>query len=95
MAGAGLAWKVVGAAATITAGIAARKIVTATWTAATGKEPPTNPEAPGVDWQEAVAWAAISGVVVALARLAAAKKAAEYWERSTGNLPPGLEEVDA
>lgn len=93
MAGAGLAWKVLGTGATVVAGIAAKKVLTTSWKAATGKEPPANPQTPGVDWAEALAWAALSGVTIALARLIAMKKAAEYWERSTGNLPPGLAET--
>lgn len=95
MAGAGLAWKVIGTGATVVAGVAARKVATTTWKVTTGKEPPANPEDPDVTWQEAAAWAVLSGIVVGLARLVATKKSAQFWKRSTGKLPPNMEKVTA
>ena len=71
---------------------AARKLLAALWKAASGKEPPANPEHPEVTWTEAVSWAVVSGAVIGLARLAAQKKVAQSWHRSTGALPPGLKE---
>ncbi|MGN6333433.1 MAG: DUF4235 domain-containing protein [Motilibacteraceae bacterium] len=93
MAGGGLLWKVVGTGAAVGAGIAARKGITATWHAAMGTPPPTNPEDPDVTWQEAVGWAVLSGAAVGVARLLATRKAADYWRRSTGSLPKGLQSV--
>jgi len=71
---------------------AARKFLRVVWKAASGKEPPTNPEHPEVTWPEAVSWAVLSGAVVGVARLFAQKKIAITWHRSTGELPPGLRE---
>jgi hypothetical protein len=90
-AGAKLGWKVFGGLAGVTAAVAARKAVSATWKATTGKEPPDTPESPRTSWREAVGWAVVSGTVVALARLAATRSAAATWARSTGSLPPGFE----
>jgi hypothetical protein len=93
MAGAGLAWRVIGIGSAITAGIAARKLTTTTWKIATGNDPPANPQSPDTTWREALSWAVASGAIVGIARLLAARKAAEYWQRSTGKLPPGMEKV--
>jgi Protein of unknown function (DUF4235) len=71
---------------------AARKLVAVVWRAASGKEPPANPEHPEVTWPEAISWAVLSGALVGVARLAAQKKVASSWHRSTGALPPGLRE---
>lgn len=71
---------------------AARKLLTTVWKAASGKEPPSNPEHPEVTWPEAISWAVLSGAIVGVARLAAQKKVAASWHRSTGVLPPGLRE---
>jgi hypothetical protein len=71
---------------------AARKMLALVWKAASGKEPPANPEHPEVAWSEAVSWAVLSGAVVGVARLAAQKKVAASWHRSTGSLPPTLAE---
>jgi hypothetical protein len=69
---------------------AARKVLRLVWKAASGKEPPANPEHPEVTWPEAVSWAVLSGAVVGVARLAAQKKVASTWHRSTGSLPPTM-----
>ena len=44
----------------------ARKILTIGWKAATGKEPPANPEHPDVTWGEAASWAIASSQVSGL-----------------------------
>lgn len=93
--GAAVAWKVIGIAGTVAAGIAARKTLTTTWKAAMGDLPPANPAAPDTSWTEAVAWAIASGAVVGVARLVATRKLAGYWQKSTGSLPPGMETVSA
>lgn len=91
--GAGMAWKVLGLGAAVSAGVAARKGITTTWKLAMGGPPPVNPEDPDTSWQEAVAWAVLSGAAVGVARLLATRKLANYWKRSTGALPPGMESV--
>jgi hypothetical protein len=88
-----VSWKVLGGAAAVLSGIAARKILDTGWQAATGKAPPNNPEHPDTEWVEAIAWAAVSGALIGLARMVAARKAASYYRESTGHLPPKLEEV--
>ncbi|GAA4352335.1 DUF4235 domain-containing protein [Angustibacter luteus] len=86
-------WKIMGSAAAIVSGIAAKKILNAGWKAATGGEPPANPEHPDTSWAEAVGWAAASGALIGVARMLAARQAAAYYRHSTGHLPPKLEEV--
>jgi hypothetical protein len=94
MASGSKAYSLLGLAATVVATMAARKGMTAVWKLATGKQPPSNPEHPGVSMGEAVAWAAASGVAVGLARMLAGRKAADYYKRTTGRLPDNLEDVE-
>ena len=63
--------RVVYAAATMGAAFAARKVLIAAWTKATGKKPPTNPEDPRVALAEALTWSALVGVTVAAVRVIA------------------------
>jgi hypothetical protein len=95
MAGPGskLGWRVLAALSAVLAAAAARQLIESTWTTATGKHPPANPENPDTTWAEAVGWAVASGAAVGIARLLATRKAANYWRNSTGELPPGMEEV--
>jgi len=86
------AYKLLTLLASVLGAVVARKTLTLAWKAASGKEPPANPEHPAVTWPEAISWAVVSGAVVGVARLAAHKKIAASWHRSTGSLPPGLEE---
>ncbi|HEY8620729.1 MAG TPA: DUF4235 domain-containing protein [Dermatophilaceae bacterium] len=88
-----LVWKVLGTGAAIGAGVVARKLVTRGWTAATGKEPPANPEDPQVSWPEAVGWAVASGAFVGVARLLATRKAAAYYTKSAGHPPKRLQQA--
>ena len=91
----GTAYKILALLASLLGAMVARKTVRFAWKAASGKEPPANPEHPEVTWPEAVGWAVVSGAVVGLARLVAQKKVAASWHRSTGSLPPGMEETAA
>ena len=86
-----LAWKIIGTGSAVLAAAAAQKGLAAVWRLATGDDPPTIPEDPDTDWQEAVAWAVISGAVIGVARLAATRRAAHYYMRSTGELPKALQ----
>ena len=88
-----LIWKVLGTSAAVFAAVVAKKLVTTGWTAATGKEPPANPEDPEVSWPEAIGWAVASGAVVGVARLLATRKAAAYYAKSAGHPPKGLQTV--
>jgi hypothetical protein len=88
-------YKLMALVASAAGAFVARKSLTFAWKAATGKEPPANPEHPAVTWAEAATWAVVSGALVGLARLIAQKKVASTWHRSTGSLPPDLEETAA
>jgi hypothetical protein len=88
------AWSIFSLVAALLGATVARKTLTSSWRAATGKNPPANPADPDVDLWEAVLWAAASGTAVQLARMLATRKAAHYYARSTGHLPPGLGKDD-
>lgn len=94
MAGAGLAWKVIGTGAAIGAGIAASKVATTTWKISTGNPPPANPVDPDVDLWEAVAWAVASGALIGMARMLATRQSASWWIKTTGNYPPKMQEAN-
>jgi hypothetical protein len=83
-------WSILSLVAALLGATIARKTLTSSWRAATGKNPPANPADPDVDLWEAVLWAAASGTAVQLARMLATRKAANYYAKSTGHLPPGL-----
>ncbi len=61
---------------TMAASFVARKAVTFAWTKVTGKEPPVNPEDPGVAMVEALSWSVLTGVTVAAIRLLAIRAVA-------------------
>jgi hypothetical protein len=88
-----LVWKILGTGAAVGAATVARKVVTSGWIAATGKEPPANPEDPEVSWPEALGWAMTSGAVIGVARLLASRKAAAYYTKSAGHPPKNLQKV--
>jgi hypothetical protein len=90
-----LGYKILAMAAALLGATLARKILTVGWKAATGKEPPANPEDPNVTWGEAASWAVTSGVIVGLVKLIAQRQVAATWHRASGQLPPGLEETAA
>ena len=90
-----LGYKVMAAVAAMLGALVARKGLAFAWRAATGKEPPANPEHPAVTWPEATAWALVSGAVMGFARMVAQKKVAATWHRATGVLPPDVEKTAA
>jgi len=71
----------------------ARKVVTFGWTKVTGKEPPKNPEDPGVAMAEALTWSLVTGVVVAafrvLATRAVARRSPSDADREAANAANG------
>jgi hypothetical protein len=83
-------WGVFSLVAALLAATGARKALTTSWKAATGKPPPANPASPDVEMREALVWAAVSGTIIAVARMLATRRAAHYYERSVGHLPPGV-----
>lgn len=65
--------RLVGSLVTAGAVFASRKVLTAAWTRATGKVPPTDPADPSVSIAEALTWAVIVGVTVEVTRLFATR----------------------
>ncbi len=94
MASGSKVWTAFSLAAALGAAAVAKKGLTTSWRAATGKNPPANPADPDVDVWEAVAWAAVSGTLIGIARMLATRKAANYYTKSTGHLPPELQKDD-
>lgn len=88
-----MVWRMFGGLSAVLAGLAARKVMTKGWQAATRRNPPANPAAPGTQWREAIPFAVVSGAAIGLARMVATRKAAGYYRKSTGHLPAGMEEV--
>jgi len=78
---------------TMAAGFVARKMITFAWTRVTGKEPPTNPEDPGVALVEALTWSVLTGVTVAAFRLlairAVGRRALSGADREAANVANG------
>ena len=94
MASGSKVWTAFSLAAALGAAAVAKKGLTSSWRAATGKNPPANPADPDVDVWEAVAWAAVSGTLIGIARMLATRKAAHYYAKSTRHLPPQLQKDD-
>jgi Protein of unknown function (DUF4235) len=82
---AGKVWSAFSAVAAFVAAAVARKGLTTSWRAATGKKPPSNPADPDVNLTEAVLWAVLSGAVITIARMLATRRAVRYVARSTGS----------
>ena len=78
---------------TMAASFVARKMITFAWTRVTGKEPPTNPEDPGVALVEALTWSVLTGVTVAAFRLlairAVGRRALSGADREAANAANG------
>ncbi|MFW6599783.1 DUF4235 domain-containing protein [Propionibacteriaceae bacterium Y2011] len=86
-----LVWKVyIGVIGAVTT-IAAQKLITLAWRAATGEEPPspTDPETP---LATAATWALASGVGMGATQLLTARLAARHYAKS-GRKAPGLGRV--
>jgi Protein of unknown function (DUF4235) len=77
--------RVVYAAATMGAAFAARKVLIAAWTKATGKKPPTNPEDPRVALAEALSWSVLVGITVAVVRVIAIRVVARNTTQSNAD----------
>ena len=74
----------VGALATTVAVWVVRKAITAGWTRATGKVPPTDPSDPKVSVIETLGWAVIAGASIEATRLFAARVTSRR-ARTTGD----------
>jgi hypothetical protein len=71
-----------GALATTAAVWLVRKALTAAWTRATGKVPPTDPSDPKVGILETLGWAVIAGASIEATRLLAARATARRGRTS-------------
>jgi hypothetical protein len=69
--------RIIGGLAAMVAAALMRKVITAVWTKAAGKEPPAHPEDPQVALSEALGWAVITAVGAESARLLATRAAAK------------------
>ena len=65
----------------------ARKALIFTWTKATGKRPPTNPEDPSETLAEALGWSVLVGVTVAVVRVLAIRAISHKAIGSTNREP--------
>lgn len=87
-----IAWKIymglIGAVTTI----AAQKLITAAWKAATGEEPPTatNPDIP---LRSAVSWAIASGVGIGVTQLLTTRFAARRFAHLLGGPTPKVPNI--
>lgn len=86
-------FKLVGMAAAMAAGIAAKQVATRGWKLVMNDDPPANPEDPETQMWEAVTWALASGAAIALARLVATRKWTAYVAKSTGQVPASANSV--
>ena len=85
-----LTWKVLAAAATVIATMAADTALNVLWRGATGDKPPIVPEDPETSTAEALGWAALSGAVIGMTRMYLTRRAASYYVSSTGQMPKAL-----
>ncbi|GAB3681028.1 hypothetical protein GCM10027589_51140 [Actinocorallia lasiicapitis] len=85
-----IGWKVFAGVAGMAGGFAARKAIEFAWRKGTGKEPPVNPEDPGVRLADALGWAILMGVGMEVTRVLISRAAVRQWETSTGALPAHL-----
>lgn len=59
----------------------AKKVADATWKASAGKEPPTDPADPDIEFREALVWAVVSGALISVARMLMARRLAKSERR--------------
>jgi hypothetical protein len=74
--------RALGSLAALGAAFVARKVISVGWTKATGKEPPTDPQDPGVGTLEAIGWSVVMGAVVGAVRVPAIRAATARSRRS-------------
>lgn len=81
-------WQIYAGALGAVSTIAAQKLITRAWEAATGDEPP-DPNDPDTPLIQAVIWAIASGVGVGLTQLTMNRYMQRHWQRSMGKPAPG------
>jgi hypothetical protein len=72
----------------IPVGIATKKALEQTWSAARSTDTPRKPSESGVRWADAIGWAALSGAGLMLANLITRRGAEELWRTIVGTEPP-------
>ena len=77
-------YKLVTAGAAFAAGYLVKAGLTLAWKAYTKSDPPQNPEAHDVNWNEALMWTIASSVAMGIAGLVARKGAASLLGRPIG-----------
>lgn len=85
-----IVWRLLAGGAVAVAGVVADKGLKTAWQAATGEDPPSNPDDPDVDWSKALLWGALSGAAIGAVRIAATRKAASYYQNSAGKKPAAV-----
>ena len=72
----------------IPVGIAVKKAVEGTWSAARSADTPRKPKDPGVRWGDAIGWAALSAAGIVVSELVTRRTAEEAWRIVMGSEPP-------
>lgn len=62
------AWTAIGVLAVIIGSALGRKLLEGGWRAATGNEPPLNPDSEDATWLEALAWGVTTGAIIGVVR---------------------------
>lgn len=86
-----LGWKVLAVGAGLAGSKLAKAATDGTWKAATGKQTPSNPADPDVEWKEALAFAIVSGAIMGLARMLTQRQAAQAYVKTTGKVPSAIQ----
>ena len=91
-------WKLVSTSTGMLAGLLARKLMRAGYTAIrkdAAAASPFDPTKAQFSWPDALLWAAAAGIGLGIAKVVSARLAAFGWEAATGTLPPGVVEEPA
>lgn len=75
------AWTVFALLAAIAGAAAGRGLLKMSWHAATGANPPQNPDDEEVTWRESLMWGLVSGAIIGAIRVASRRGAASAWKR--------------
>jgi len=74
------AWTAAGILTVIAGAMIGRTLLKSGWRAATGNEPPQDPDAEDTTWKQALTWAVVTGAIIGVAR-ALSQKGASAAER--------------
>jgi hypothetical protein len=88
-------WKLVSTGTGMLAGLIARKLMRAGYTAIrkdAAAASPFDPTKARFSWPDALLWAAAGGIGLGIAKVVSARVALFGWEQATGTVPPGIVE---